>query len=228
MNVSESSANLIDWADLGTDYKIVHSLELNRHFNSSLLSSSADELIAKWDVFSASLISMNRLEEGSWHTTRNGNKIRETGAFGDINFVLHVPPQNIIGTHSTDINVDTHAGKDLRTGVVRDSFALCDGIFGGINRSGKKTSNSFNNTIIRPSLLLKSTSTYNEILIVGRKGLNIHAGLRPTGEVRVESIVVAPKIIVGHPDLKDMADELMSRAVDDLSQQNPTVGIMRM
>lgn len=223
-NISQTSAKLINWINLQSDLKIIYSLELHRHPNSELLSKSAEQVIAGWDIFSSSFISLKGFEGNKGEVSVHGNINRKTGCYGDINFILSVPPQNIIGTHSKDVNFDTHAGKNQSTNIVEQPYRLADGLFSGIGRNGKKVVDSYCE-IMSPSRVLRKTIFYNEILVVGRKDVSIYAGLQPTGKVKVEEIIVAPRRIEGHPELKIIADEQRETAILKLAELNPAIKI---
>lgn len=179
------------WRHLKKDRHIVHSLTIRGHGETSpLLYQNAENLFASWDIISASLITfrdMNKFKQR--HVSKEWIR---GGCFGDINFVLKVPPQNILGAFTKDIWFPNHAGVNKNTREVINPNALTDAIFNGYGVRRQRLVSRYNNNIPSPSQLLSETKLYNEILLIGRSNINYHKGLPATNRIKVLGIYIAP------------------------------------
>lgn len=211
---------LAKWANLSPPLMLVHSV---RHNDGALFEQPAETALAQWDVVSTSLMDLSRIGEFSdrpiaaWdvHT-------RDTGAIADINFVLEVPPQNILGTHDRDVYFPNHAGVDPGTHAVFEPHALADAIRGGFDKNDDRSVQRYN-IIKSPNAILRTSPRhqYNEILVVGRPGVSLHADFKPTEPIRVTRLVVAPRHRAGDSRRERDARQLLMATVDRLRAVNP-------
>lgn len=115
--------------------------------------------------------------------------------FYEVGFVLDVPPQNILGTHCKNVWFPNHIGADRkknRPDFFRKGYQLADRIFSGMDKQGRHMAPKGYNVIKSPRKIWDNTSErYNEILLVGRKGVSMH--FKPTGKIKVKEIIVAPR-----------------------------------
>ena len=160
--------------------------------------------IQTWDAISTSLVSNKIMGGPSGY-----------GTLGEIGYVLQVPPQNILSTNETDAWVENHIGREGNnsTGKVINSFALVDHIQkrskplppGFAYASKHKDAGgkivpapqlkTFNSLLTPSELLAKTTSDCNEVLVIGRPGVNVYEGMPPTAKVRVSAILLIKKLI---------------------------------
>lgn len=211
---------LAKWASLSPPLMLVHSV---RHNDGALFEQPAETVLAQWDVVSTSLMDLSRIGEFSdapiaaWdmHT-------RDTGAIADINFVLEVPPQNILGTHDRDVYFPNHAGVDPGTHAVTEPHALADAILGGIDKNDDRSVQRYN-IIKSPNAILRTSPRhqYSEILVVGRPGVSLHADFRPTERIRVSRLVVAARHRAGDSRRERDARQHLMATVDRLRAVNP-------
>ena len=136
---------------------------------------------------------------------------------GVIGYVLNVPPQNIVATNESDAWVDNHAGREGNSpsGKLLNSFALVDHIQQRSKPLPKGFAYASNhkdaggriipapqlktfNSLLTPSELSAKTIDFNEVLVVGRPGVNVHGGMLPTAEIKVSAILLIKKYIPDH------------------------------
>lgn len=154
---------------------IVHALQA-MHQDGPLFDASAQSVFAGWDVISASLIDLTAISEFPAELHPGGTS-RNNQMIGEIGFILDVPAQNIYGTHSKDNKFDNHVG----TVSEKDPSELS-------RRLHKEGVSRF----VSPKEMLDGRSgDYNELLIIGREGVNIHAGEPATKEIKVVGILSA-------------------------------------
>lgn len=149
---------------------------------SPLLTQNTESVLNSWDVISTSLIEYR------------SKYIRTQWA--SVGLLLAVPPQNIIGTFIEDVSFQNHAGIKEN-----NSFALAESYFNGTPKlfEGKKAKERFNYIkerllpnnsyahITTPEDLIMNSKhkRYNEVLVVGKSNVNIHAGFPPTSHITV-------------------------------------------
>jgi hypothetical protein len=184
---------------------------------SPLLNQDAESAFNSWDVISTSLIEYR------------SKYIRSQWA--NVGLLLAVPPQNIIGTFTEDVSFQNHAGIKEN-----NSFALAENYFNGIpkNFAGKKGKERFNYIrehllpnksyahITTPEHLIKNRvhNKYNEVLVVGKSNVNIHAGFPPTGHITVCGIYHLTKF-------GNKADPDDEKLVGQLKILNPDLPVIR-
>lgn len=167
------------------------------------LKANFENQIRTWDIISTSLLSSK-----SWER----EKAKPT--IGVIGYVLNVPSQNIVGTNETDAWIENHAGREgnIPSGKVVNSFALVDHIKersqvpqtgyihatkhqDAINKQVKAPRLRTSSHLLTPAELETKTSHFNEVLVIGRPGVNVHEGMPPTAEVKVSAILLIKKQI---------------------------------
>jgi len=192
---------LKEWSPekLGASRALVHTLRYKYLMGvgtdlSPLLSRPAEEVFKTWDVISASLVDLGRMQGAS------ADSDAETMAFGELALVLDVPIQNILGTHAYDVSFPNHIGTQPgRNGStqVTNSYALVDAIYSGVTKSpGKKVAGGFNQLCTPMELLGRTArvmSNHNEVLLVGRPHINIYQGLGVTSPIKVREVWVLSK-----------------------------------
>lgn len=213
------------WGMLGAHLKLVHTIRYtytsitpntNKFEQSELVNKPAKDVFANWDVFSASLIDMRH------KPAQIINKPRNTHLFAEIGIVLNVPMQNILGTHASDVSFPNHIGTENELGFVRgtsrvDPSALSRAIFSGTRKPVQQAKygsvQGGHNQIMSPTELISKTLGWNEVLIVGRPGVNIYQGLPATGNITAQGIIVAAKHAAdqeGRAKLVEVAQRLAS------------------
>ncbi|THJ46019.1 RHS repeat protein [Burkholderia sp. LS-044] len=173
---------------------LVHSFNFN---DSPFSNRRASDLFDEWDIVSASLVDLDHLSE----RPKLSSGERKTYIYKDIAFVLDVPAQNILGTFAYDVWFPNHAGRENNhaTGRVIDSAALTEAIFSGRGKDGRvmrgqggyeqldTPENIWSNTISGDPG--GDTNPHNEILLIGRPGIQRRIGVAPTGNIKVSSVL---------------------------------------
>jgi hypothetical protein len=174
-----------NWDRLTVPTLLVHSIsENNQNHGTELFEQPAQELFSKWDLISTSLINVSNVGAFSDVPLRDNNYVeRFTGCYGDISLILEVPSQNIYGAHAADVWVDNFAGET-------DPEGLADHLKSNINFLNKPVEDGFSR-FVSPTRLLAETKNYNEVLVMGRNDVNIHAGEKATGNIKVLGILSA-------------------------------------
>lgn len=224
---SSNKKTLMKWGDVYNCTKslipqalmLIHTV---RHVHtqanrSPLLNQDAESAFNSWDVISTSLIEYR------------SKYIRSQWA--NVGLLLAVPPQNIIGTFSEDVSFQNHAGIKEN-----NSFALAESYFNGTPKlfEGKKAKERFNYIreyllpnksyahITTPENLMINSKhkRYNEVLVVGKSNVNIHAGFPPTGHITVCGIYH----LTTFGNKTDPDDE---KLIGQLKVLNPNVPVIR-
>ncbi|WP_065760186.1 hypothetical protein [Pseudomonas defluvii] len=159
------------------------------HKTSPLMTLPAEHVFATWDIISATLIDFNRVGIVDVLNPRRRNSFQELG------FILDVPIQNIVGMHHQDLWFPNHAGTVKDPGSaggrrVTDSNALTDALYKGIRVDGKQLMPKGFHQIRIPGDMLYHTRLYNEVLIVGRSGVNTYPGLPQTGRIKIREVAI--------------------------------------
>ncbi|NIF31466.1 hypothetical protein F3J29_04855 [Enterobacter sp. Cy-643] len=183
----------------GGDLKIIHTISgsgsvssIGRNTISPFSQRRIEDVLSGWDVISCSCV-MKRLPTD---TPRKGG----VGALS-IELDLDVPIQNILGVHPNDVAFPNFAGREggLPQGRILNSYALADSIFQGKARPTvsnyimDKPYNSLLPAEVIYDNLINRRSRYNEILVIGRSGINIHSGFQPTEKIKLNGISYRPK-----------------------------------
>ena len=201
-----SSTNLSSWSASGRPpgHELVHAILLE---SSTLYTNPASELFNNWDIISMSLVDIGSVfrsaanikarqsssDKESWGMLSNG-----LYEYCKIALVLDVPVQNIVGTFDHDAWFPNNIGtKHDNRGEIRAS-ALTDAFFSGeqrleqINGQPKRVNfiDGGFNQIKSSHEIQRSNDSYNEILVVGRPGVNIYPNLPATGEIKVKAIYI--------------------------------------
>ncbi|QLK60571.1 hypothetical protein GE278_07270 [Enterobacteriaceae bacterium Kacie_13] len=213
---------------------MAHTITIERRNAGPLFTRPAQAVFSTWDVLSTSLVDTNKIKKAQ-DVMNKGLKKRETGLFFEIALILDVPCQNIIGTFSHDVWFPNHIGRQNSspTGKVLDSAALFESI-----RTGETKKNAIKpdgspfprmaggfNQIKTPQEILNRTdiSRHNEILVVGRPGINIYKGLPATKEITLYGIVIIPKRLPGDIDNDRAFHQKWLAISDKLKALNPGV-----
>ena len=208
-------STLMAWDDLAPTHKLVHMVRWN---SGQLLSDSAEKVFSQWDVFSTSLVDLQKLEAPN----AAGFAKRHTGAIGEVGFVLKVAPQNIVGVHERDISFEAHVGMWTDPSNWQRTVDAPYGLVDYIKNSDDPDRPTRSNTLMTPKQVLEKTRypfnySHNEILVAGRAGLSLYQDLKPTRSIEIESIIVMPYEGGNNPE--------MDRFVERVSRLNPTVGV---
>ncbi|MBF8756175.1 hypothetical protein [Pseudomonas guariconensis] len=167
---------LYTWEDINErGLYLVHAVSLQKYHWGDLSKMPAEEALKNWDVFSTSLIAVDKANF-SWHPEA-GQPGWATQLATRVGLLLEVPPQNILGAFNRDVWFPTHA-NDTR-------YELAQRILSGEGKRGYKVKGGYQK-IVPPTALLSSGGAYNEVLVVGRPGTCIH--FSPTGNVKVLGI----------------------------------------
>ncbi len=163
---------------------LIHTLRYMDSNNCPFLSAKAEDIFASWDIISSSLI-------------RIQSSFYDRNQWADVGFLLAVPAQNIIGTFHADAWFPNHAGNGA-TGR-KNSYELTESYFQGISKTKnpkrlerlKKImpEQTYANMYTPDTLINKSDGlSHNEVLIVGKRDVNIYADYPPTSRIKVCAI----------------------------------------
>ncbi|SUY92914.1 Uncharacterised protein [Buttiauxella agrestis] len=210
---------------------LVHTIPASSRFDGPLFRQRAEDVLNTWDVISTSLIDLNKIPKVPPNGVRS-SFTRDTQMFYEIAFVLYVPCQNIIGTFSKDVYFPNHAGRENASpvGKVINSAALFEHISSGerkLKSNGDRLPRVEGgyNQITSPTEILCSTTqrTHNEILIIGKSGVNIYKGLPQTQKVKVIGIMICPRNIPSYHLDNDEHNKKWIKLQDTLMSLNPGV-----
>lgn len=183
----KKAAILQSWAVLPERHVLVHTFK--RH-ESPFCRQDAASLFNSWDVFSTSLVDLNDIKK---FTTQSS---RYTGMYHNIALVLDVPRQNILGTFPRDVAFMNHAGREggHPQGRLIAPYELADCIRTGIGVGGVRCEGGYQQLLTPAALMtqdkaIRREDTHNEILIIGRPGLNLYTGLPATQSIRVTRVL---------------------------------------
>ena len=183
----QKAAILQSWAVLPERHVLVHTFELQE---SPFCRQDAASLFNSWDVFSTSLVDLNDIKK---FTTQSS---RYTGMYHNIALVLDVPRQNILGTFPRDVAFMNHAGREggHPQGRLIDPYELADCIRTGLGVGGVRCEGGYQQLLTPAALMTQDKAirreyTHNEILIIGRPGLNLYTGLPATQSIRVTRVL---------------------------------------
>ncbi|AEX50977.1 hypothetical protein [Rahnella aquatilis] len=189
----QRAATLQSWAVLPENHVLVHTFQLHI---SPFCHQNAASLLNSWDIFSASLIDLKDIKPLTSATSRY------TGMFHNVALVLEVPRQNILGTFPHDVWFINHAGrKDYSpTGPVIRPYELVDCIRSGRGVENYKCAGGYQQLLTPTRLMIKDKifrkdHSHNEILVIGKSGLNLYAGLPPTQPIRVTKVLAVDKTL---------------------------------
>ncbi|RBQ35883.1 hypothetical protein C2125_00140 [Rahnella aquatilis] len=187
----QKAAILQSWAVLPERHVLVHAFEQQE---SPFCRQDAASLFNSWDVFSTSLVDLNDIKK---FTTQS---FRYTGMYHNIALVLDVPRQNILGTFPRDVWFMNHAGRegDHPQGRLIQPYRLVECIQSGIGVGNFRCEGGYQQLLTPADLMtqdkvIRNQFTHNEILIIGRPGLNLYAGLPATQSIRVTRVLGADK-----------------------------------
>ncbi|MBU9840119.1 hypothetical protein J1780_09145 [Rahnella aceris] len=187
----QKSATLQSWAVLPERHVLVHTFELQE---SPFCRQDAASLFNSWDVFSTSLVDLNDIKK---FTTES---FRYTGMYHNIALVLDVPRQNILGTFPRDVWFMNHAGREgcNPQGRVLQPYGLVECIQSGRGVGDFRCEGGYQQLLTPAALMtqdkvIRNQFTHNEILIIGRQGLNLYDGLPATQSIRVTRVLGADK-----------------------------------
>lgn len=136
--------------------------------------------IEHWDAISCSVI------DQSWRYT-----------FGGISFILEVPKQNILLTNPLDLAFSNHIGTPndpLYSNYSTEERSNRPFINGLLKNEVVNASKE----VLSPAQMLSNqknftpadTYFHNELVVVGREGVNIHSGLPATQKIKVVGILL--------------------------------------
>ncbi|OKA28002.1 hypothetical protein BOH74_04125 [Pseudomonas versuta] len=139
-----------------------------------------ENAIANWDAISCSVI------DQSWRYT-----------FGGISFILEVPKQNVLLTNPVDLAFSNHMGTSSDplysnySSAERSNRPFINGLLKNevINRFDRVQSPA---QMLSKEKNFKAVDTYyhNEVVAVGRGGVNIHPGLPATQKIKVVGVLL--------------------------------------
>lgn len=233
----ENYQALLSWKKLPSDLSLVHALRLGLHADSELLSENAEKCFSGWDAISATLISRrDQTSTRYFDSARRLFSVAHPTAIGEIAFVLELSPSNIIGTFPYDVWFDNHAGMRRGGGEASQSIeskgALSNAILKGIPRNNAPVNLPKGTYLdVRPyQAILRDqranpNSQYSEIIIAGREGVHIHAGMAKTKAVTVKEILVMPHDEVEWRDGNPLIREDLKLALERLKILNPNIPI---
>lgn len=239
-NEKELRSKLEKWSRLGSDLKLVHTVnsaffvkdEITRRYPSELCNKPAEHVFNTWDVISCSLINIKKLSKAF----RGGdlapweNVDSPTGMFHELGFVLDVPSQNILGTHSHDVWFPNHidAKKNGPKWGLVDSILSGKGKDGNSNQWPAKTGHSYNR-IQTPEHILSYSDDYyhNEILVIGKSNINVYPGFNPTDKIKVSAIICAQKNFTGHSFFSRKGGAVLEENLRILRTVNPKLKVIK-
>lgn len=173
---------------------------------SDLLQNSAARVMSDWDIISTSVVEVNSHNRTHW---------------GDVGFILAVPPQNIIGTFERDVSFPNHIGNE-RTNR-GDTYLLVDHYLKGINKSGRTIAENTYAKLQKPRQIVETTSSpsWNEVLVVGRRDINIYQGFGATKPVEVVGIYVHNSTGKKNSQSENRANEMLAQKLSVLNDDAP-------
>lgn len=194
----DKEKTLNSWRTLPENFLLVHAFE---GAESPFCQHRAESLLKSWDIISTSLVDLKDIKPLT--------KIkRYTGMYCTTALILDVPVQNILGTHPTDVWFPNHVGRKngYAGGRIIDASALSRAIFQGEGKDGYQCEGGYQRLLTPQALLSEDKKrrhieSHNEVLIIGRPGVKLYAGLPATQTIRVRKIVV-----VEHTESNDMYD----------------------
>ncbi|AEX50978.1 hypothetical protein GRAQ_00126 [Rahnella aquatilis CIP 78.65 = ATCC 33071] len=183
----EKETILNSWRFLPKNLVLVHAFEGEEN---PFCQHRAESLLNSWDIISTSLVDLKDIKPLT--------KIkRYTGMYCTTALILDVPVQNILGTHPTDVWFPNHIGRknDYAAGRIIDASALSRAIFRGEGKDDYHCEGGYQRLLTPQALLsedkkTRSVESHNEVLIIGRPGVKLYAGLPATQSIRVRKIVV--------------------------------------
>ncbi len=193
---------------------LVHTVQKVHQNDSPLLLNKAEDVIAGWDIISTSL-------------TRLQSSMYDRNQWADVGLILAVPPQNVIGTFHHDVWFLNHAGTVETKRYKKNSYALAQCYFKGISKFSrdpemkrylKKVMPDHTYAYITdPDTLIAQSdgTTHNEVLIVGKKDVNIYENYPPTGRIKVcglyfQHYVGQKKNIPAYRDNRELLEKLIA------------------
>jgi hypothetical protein len=238
-NERDLHVKLEQWRRLDeTDMLIVHCVSPQYFDSAEFNHFEAESVFKRWDVISASLIT---------HQVKYGGKdgkVKYTGMYGELGFVLDVPPQNILGTHYRDVYFPNHIGTPKYFGAGKykrkeDSWKLADATFSGVGKNigiagfghdkaawPINEGNPYNIIEAPIDILFKSNrARHNEILIIGKPGVSLHHGYPPSQEIKVKAIIVGERNSDSNFTSLQRKHEL-DVAIEKLSKANPGLRVI--
>ncbi|MBR7653217.1 hypothetical protein KCX83_12880 [Brucella oryzae] len=219
----------LSWEEIYRDQKMYYNVWLAhmiRDEKSLAYHSNFESLISNWDIISCSLLNFNSIKEGS--------------LFGSVGFLLSVPPQNIIGAHSDDLWFPNHIGSNYKKfplGADRAFRAglLAQSLLTNVNLQGpleqiKRYRNVKMTRVLPPLELLQKNMKYskhNEVLVVGRRNINIYNDKPSTSNIIVRAIIISPiqQEIYKFTNLNYYYKDIAKRALK-LRDKNPSLPIL--
>lgn len=198
-------ATLQSWSVLPEDHVLVHTFQLHE---SPFCRQDAASLFNGWDIFSTSLVDLKDIKKLTAETSRY------TGMYHNVALVLEVPRQNILGTFPRDVNFINHAGREYYNpaGAVVRPYELVDCIKSGRGKGKFRCAGGYQQLLTPANLmtqdnLIRKQYSHNEILVIGRPGLNLYAGLPPTQNIRVTKVLGVDRTLF--PDYSNVHFDLM-------------------
>lgn len=168
--------------------KLVHTLKTD-HTDSVLLQNSFNQVIPNWKMVSTSLVDLK---------TWNGDTI----TYGEIAFVLKTSPGNLIKTAAEDIVFNNHQDSEFKrlTGMGLDENHASNKNSGGLKKfrqdmgiwSTKQLLEATARNRSEQMIGFGSEKKYNEVIITGREGYDIHKNGILSTSVTASEIVVLP------------------------------------
>lgn len=178
---------LNSWRSLPKNYLLVHAFEGEE---SPFCQHRAESILSSWDIISTSLVDLKDIKPLT--------KIkRYTGMYCTTALILDVRCKIFLGTHPTDVWFPNHIGRenDYAAGRIIDASALSRR-YSGEGKEDYHCEGGYQRLLTPQSLLsedkkTRSIESHNEVLIIGRPGVKLYAGLPATQRIRVRKIVVA-------------------------------------
>lgn len=207
---------LSSWRSLPENYVLVHAFEGEEN---PFCQHRAESILSSWDIISTSLVDLKDIKPLT--------KIkRYTGMYCTTALILDVPVQNILGTHPTDVWFPNHIGREnnYAAGRIIDASALSRAIFRGEGKEDYHCEGGYQRLLTPQALLsedkkTRSIESHNEVLIIGRPGVKLYAGLPATQRIRVRKIVVAePTESNGMYDYYAGSPETVAAKVAEINQ----------
>ena len=194
---------------------LVHAFDLDKFERGDLSKRRAEDVFKSWDVFSTSLVDSLRVFRYRRRYKNTGSAI-PTQVFGELGFILEVPPQNILGTFPEDVMFPTHLpSKD---------FKFADAILNGVSKLFSQRLVEKYNKVVPPSDIIGRTAFHNEVLVVGKPNVNIYCTM--TQPIRVRGILYAPKFEVAENNRDRSSFERLD-FISRLRQLNPGLGVVQ-
>ena len=209
----ENVSNLSSWEQLPDDQALVHTID-HTFLPSPFFNQPAEDVLNSMDVICMSLIDTKQIKAARSFAKANFLKTDDPDeylkaydcsfpyVFYEVGFIVEVPPENILGTFPEDVGFPNHTGtaRVINGPPQRsDGYKLADEINTGEAIVGWPDVEGGYDSISTPSDILANTEIqpcgrWNEIQVVGKENIALHADGAFSKKLKIKKIVCLPKL----------------------------------